>query len=1207
MLFTDSEQSFNIIIIGIVFLFILLLQFNVFNKNVKNIWNNLVKNINNLITLSHKYPDITFLVIVILGILILYYKNIIINNVKNIFNNVINKVGIFNGFTENFELNILDDSVLKNQLDINEASSKELLDEHHQKQITELSTVINPSDNSNKNNRGKKAFNLLHIQLRTVSYSLNMMAAEKGLIEFKNDKDMIKNIMNYTQEEFLMTVYRDMYNDIFSKINSNDERFINNNDMTLNEDFTKKYIVDILDKKLKDIKIEYLSEGMNKGTIEEAFISFNDIKNKVLKEKASVNIPNINNIQNIDNSQNINILDALDINTNSEIRDLYTKFKPYSNSFKELGFDGIDKHYESYGDILAATEEYNISKSEFSDNKKQNLGIIVKELNEKKNGYESISSKNDDQINKLEKLKVILDKINNTFNVLGKFIEKYENDNEFKNIFGIDVEDFIKNIFFGMNNTNYKLKDIAPELFLTNAEIQQKLEKLEKIKEQAKLKVNTPTTTNRNIDSGVIEKDLNLPEGYFKLGYIDKNNDNKTLFLTLTNEARTTVSTNSPVSLSVKLSNPGGDNFKEQLWYTDKLGRIFSVKNNFCLTVETNIDLENVNSIKPEVNNVIYATRASKEELPLQRFEFNKEFTTLKLLKTPQNASNNDLFLSVSNDDLVRLNEFNNNANQVNWFVELTGGVKEQKSIFPTDSLTRENTRDVLIIDNNNLPPYTKFSYSFWIWVKDNATQDIGRRPVFIKGNVVENNLDIVEKYQNMTTENDEESNINNTLYYRSPGVFIEAETEYFNMDVVLSTNVKLNEQFKIINKNALKINNWNHISIVLDNKELKIFINGNLDSTHNILGTPFNNEYPLYITPGGGFSGKLHYMRYYNYARTNDEVKKDLTETAPPDLQVSNIPVETYVAKPDQFKPIENLNHPDSSTLHSSFGWLPNISSLYNIEEVRKNIYLQANFQSIDGSLKDFYKVNKILIQGHSTKNAYVKQFKVMYFDFYDNDWRYYNNGEIFPGNNNNFDIKEIPVNILTNKIRILPQDWNMNNSNHLLGIRMGFNGTNHSPDRCDKKISMCDVDRMMKEKESAFDMLSKKMDESVDKENLHEIEHKELKNKIDRIQLELNKSRMKTLLYKHGKCSDASEKSLPNTIYATEATKEESKCNLADYNIRDHPDFYKYLNNKKMEKLCDHLMSVAPNRYDSNESCVSIMTDKITKYKQSKKNNKK
>ena len=40
------------------------------------------------------------------------------------------------------------------------------------------------------------------------------------------------------------------------------------------------------------------------------------------------------------------------------------------------------------------------------------------------------------------------------------------------------------------------------------------------------------------------------------------------------------------------------------------------------------------------------------------------------------------------------------------------------------------------------------------------------------------------------------------------------------------------------------------------------------------------------------------------------------------------------------------------------------------------------------------------------------------MYFDYYDNDWRYYNNGEIFPGNNNNFDIKEIPVNILTNKL---------------------------------------------------------------------------------------------------------------------------------------------------------------------------------------------
>ena len=1203
MLFTDSEQSFNIIIIGIVFLFIILLQVPAFNKNVKNIWKNLSNNINNLINLSHKHPDITFLIVILLSIIILYYKNIISSNIKYLFNNLMNKVGyVSGGNIENFELNILDDSVLKNQLDINENNGRKLLDEYHQKQVVELSSVINPSENGNKNNRGKKAFNLLHEQLRTVAYSLNIMAAERGLIEFKNDKDMITRVMTYTQDEFLTDIFKEIYNDIFSRINSNDERFINNSDMSLNEEFTKKYIVDILDKTIKRIKVEYLTENMNKGTIEEAYVNFNDIKNKVLVEKSKV--PSNINIDNLTNSTEINILDALDINTTDKIRDLYKKFKPYAKAFKDIGFDGINKHFQSYSDIVVASEDY-INVSDYSDNNKENLNKLYGELDNKKKEYESINQKNAEQNDKLDKLNKLLEKVNNTFAIFSPFIDKFKNDKEFNDIFGVDVETFLINIFFGNDNTNYKLKDIAPELFLTNAEIEQKLEKLEKIREQEKLKVSVPNTTDINIDSGIIEPDLNLPQGYFKLGYIDKNNSNKTLFLTLTNEARTTVSTDSPVSLSVKLSNPGGDNFKEQLWYTDKLGRIFNMKNSFCLTVETIIDMNNIDNIEPKVNDVIYATRANKEELPLQRFEFNKDFTTLKLLKTPQNSSNKDLFLSVSNNDLVRLNEFNNNINQVNWFVELTGDVKEQKSIFSSEYLTRENTRDVLVIDNNNLPPYSKFTYSFWIYVKENASQDIGRRPVFIKGNVINNNLNIVEKYQNMTNNsnnaNSEESEEREQKYYRSPGVFIETEPDYFNMDVVLSTNVKLNEKFNVINKETLKLNSWNHISIILDNKELKIFINGNLDSTHNILGTPFNNEYPLYITPSGGFAGKLHYMRYYNYARTDTEVKKDLTETAPPDLQVSNIPVETYVAKPDQFKPIENLNHPDSSTLHSSFGWLPNISSLYNIEEVRKTIYLQANFQSIDGSLKDYYKVDKILLQGHSTKNAYVKQFKLMYFDYYDNDWRYYNNGEIFPGNTNNFDIKETAVNILTNKIRILPQDWNMNNSTHLLGIRVGFNGQNHSPDRCDKKISMCDVDRMLKERESAFDMLSKKMDESVDKGNLHEIEHQELINKIDRIQLELNKSRMKTLLYKNGKCSDASAKSLPDTVYASENINSEKKCsiNLADYDIREHPDFNKYLNNKKMEKLCNHLMTVAPNKYDSIESCINIMTENIDKYK--------
>jgi len=459
---------------------------------------------------------------------------------------------------------------------------------------------------------------------------------------------------------------------------------------------------------------------------------------------------------------------------------------------------------------------------------------------------------------------------------------------------------------------------------------------------------------------------------------------------------------------------------------------------------------------------------------------------------------------------------------------------------------------------------------------------------------------DRAESYKS-DIEYDEESI--NKLYYRSPGVFIESGVELFDMSVILSTNFKLDEIFKIANKESTKLNMWNHISLILDNKELKIYVNGNLDSTHNLMGTPFNNEYPLYITPGGGFAGKLHYMRYYNYARTDDEVKKDLSETAPPDLVISNIPVEEYISKPEQYKPTENLNDPNSSTLHSSFGWLPNISSLFKIKSVRRNIYLQANFQSLDGSLNDYYNVNKILLQGHGNKNAYVKQFKVMYFDYYDNDWRYYNNGEILTGNINNFDIKEVSVNILTNKIRILPQNWNLDSSGtHLLGLRVGFNGIDKKPNRCDKKISMCKVDQMMKDKERSFNLLSKRLDETVDHDNIHEIEHTKLKNRIDKIQLELNKSRMKTLLYKHGKCSDARERVLPDTTLATSNTNNESNCNISNFNIRDHPDFYRYLNNVKMERLCKHLMKVSPNKYDSLESCINIMIDKIEKNKKNK-----
>ena len=1166
MLITDSEQSFNIIIIGTVFLFVVLLQVSIFKKNMKNMWNNIL----NIIT---EHTDIVFLVIIILGILTLYYKNIIIDNTKYYIGKLISSM--YGDVKENFELNILDDSILKKQLDINENSAKNILDQYHQTQVTEISTIIKPSDNNNKYLRCKKAFELLYLNLKSVSSSINIIAAEKGLLEFTNDKDMIKNLMLYTQDKYIKNIFNETYSSLFDKINSNDEKFINNNDMSLKLDYTRRYISDIIDSEINEFKTNFLNNG-----------GFNKIKNKLLQIKSSTDFVETSE------EDNLNILDALDYNTTPEIRDLYQKFKPYTQKLKNLGFK--HDYFYSYSNISAKLEEYNITLDNESDNV-TNLTNLMNKCDKEIETLKLIEVKNEAQANKLNKLKTIKDKITKTLDIFDVFMKNNRNEK----INNMKISKFIEKMFFG-NDTSYKLNIIAPELFLTDAEIEQKLQKLETIRNSSSVSSNVPNTTDQQIGTGTIENDLNLPEGYFKLGYIDKSNNNKTVFLTLTNNARTTVSTNNPVSLSVALSNPGGDDFKEQLWYTDKLGRIFSVKNNFCLTVEP----KSSDSLLPKINDLIFATRASKEELSLQRFEFNDEFTTLKLLQSYMNNTSNELYLSVSQDELVRLDKFDNKENQVNWFIELVGGVQVQKSIFPTTGLTRNDTRQVLVIDNNNLPAYSKFTYSFWIWVKENSSQDIGRRPIFIKGNVVDNNLDINERYQNMG-QNDteyEEENINK-LYYRSPGVFIESGVELFDMSVILSTNFKLNETFKIVNKESTKLNMWNHISLILDNKELKIYVNGNLDSTHNLMGTPFNNEYPLYITPGGGFAGKLHYMRYYNYARTDDEVKKDLSETAPPDLVVSNIPVEEYISKPEQYKPTENLNDPNSSTLHSSFGWLPNISSLFKIKSVRRNIYLQANFESLDGSLNDYYNVNKILLQGHGNKNAYVKQFKVMYFDYYDNDWRYYNNGEILAGNVNNFDIKEIPVNILTNKIRILPQNWNLDSSGtHLLGLRVGFNGVDKKPNRCDKKISMCKVDQMMKDREKSFTQLSRQMDASVDRENLHEVEHNRLRNRIDRIQLELNKSRMKTLLYKHGKCSEASERVLPDTTPATSSVNNESNCSISNFDIRDHPDFLRYLNNVKMERLCKHLMNISPNKYDSLESCINIMIDKIEKHKKNK-----
>jgi hypothetical protein len=70
-----------------------------------------------------------------------------------------------------------------------------------------------------------------------------------------------------------------------------------------------------------------------------------------------------------------------------------------------------------------------------------------------------------------------------------------------------------------------------------------------------------------------------------------------------------------------------------------------------------------------------------------------------------------------------------------------------------------------------------------------------------------------------------------------------------------------------------LPLQRWNHIVVVLWNRNLDVYLNGKLARSCALKSVPQINNGSLYLFKDGGFSGDLANLRYYNRAINTDEV----------------------------------------------------------------------------------------------------------------------------------------------------------------------------------------------------------------------------------------------------------------------------------------------------------------------------------------------
>ena len=70
-----------------------------------------------------------------------------------------------------------------------------------------------------------------------------------------------------------------------------------------------------------------------------------------------------------------------------------------------------------------------------------------------------------------------------------------------------------------------------------------------------------------------------------------------------------------------------------------------------------------------------------------------------------------------------------------------------------------------------------------------------------------------------------------------------------------------------------LPVNKWIYMNIILNNKNLDLYINGYLKIRKELTSLPKQNEDDFWVSMYGGFEGYVSNIRYYSYAIDFNEI----------------------------------------------------------------------------------------------------------------------------------------------------------------------------------------------------------------------------------------------------------------------------------------------------------------------------------------------
>ena len=172
---------------------------------------------------------------------------------------------------------------------------------------------------------------------------------------------------------------------------------------------------------------------------------------------------------------------------------------------------------------------------------------------------------------------------------------------------------------------------------------------------------------------------------------------------------------------------------------------------------------------------------------------------------------------------------------------------------------TTKNAKNALVVSQDstsvNYIPIKKsedqdgiqFTYSFWFLVENFDYKKGEWKHVFHKGNS--------SSYPN-----------------RAPGVWFHPDKNAIR--VYMNTVDNILEYVDIDN---VPIRKWVYMNIILNNRNLDLYINGYLKVRKELSSLPKQNDDDLWVSMFGGFEGYLSNIRYYSYAIDFNEINSNI------------------------------------------------------------------------------------------------------------------------------------------------------------------------------------------------------------------------------------------------------------------------------------------------------------------------------------------